>query len=101
MANNVFDEIKEILNEKIIEFREDLIGIMTKDHQKQRIKEAYNDISFLKIMFFIGTLKEEKLESNIKEFMSNFQIEENETNYNLIKKHYERFIQIKDIILKK
>ena len=98
---NVFDEVKEILNEKIIEFREDLISIMTNEQQKEKVKKAYEDMSFLKIMFFIGLLNPEKLESNIKEFMENFAIDYSDDNYNLIKKHYERFIQIKQIILKK
>lgn len=98
---NVFDEIKSVLNEKIDEFKNDLLSIITNDEKKQRLKEAYNDMSFLKIMFFIGLLNPEKLDSNIKEFMENFAIDYSDDNYNLIKKHYQRFIEIKNIILKK
>lgn len=101
MCDDVFNEIKKILFEKINEFREDLLLIIVKDEQKQKINEIYKDMSYFKIMFFIGTLNQEKIDSHIKEFMEKLEIEYSEDNYNLIKKHYDRFIEIKNIILKK
>jgi Fe-S oxidoreductase len=48
---------------------------------------------------FIILLSEKNMEKNIKNFLKEFSITETEENYNIIKRYYEYFIEVKGTIL--
>lgn len=96
----VDNKIKNLLFEKIRIFKDEIKKIIIKDDKKNLLEESFNNIWFWKILLFLWFISEQQyfLNKQILEFMEKFEIENNEENYNIIKKQYDIFKEIKKII---
>ena len=89
---------KDYILDKIINFKNDIEALITDEDLKLKLNEKFNILTFNMIKLFIFFLNDKNVESNIKEFLTNYKIDNNETNYNIIKRHYDLFLEIKKII---
>ena len=98
--DSVDNKIKNLLFEKIRIFKDEIKKIIIKDDKKNLLEESFNNIWFWKILLFLWFISEQHffLNKQILEFMEKFEIENNEENYNIIKKQYDIFKEIKKII---
>ena len=98
-AEKPLQQIKDILNNSIKDFKNDIELMINKETLKNKLNDIFNDISHVKIMLFIYLIKKDNMLNQITEFMKLYEIEENEENINKLKKHYEYFLQIKEALL--
>lgn len=96
---NQLEQIKEILLNACKDFKNDISNIITDDDLKMKLEESFNDLSHIKILLFVYLIKKESMNNQILEFCEKFKIEKNTKNIEIIEKHYNYFLEIKNALL--
>lgn len=91
--------LRDILNTAIIDFKNDIEKIITNENLKIKLNDVFNEISHVKVILFIYLIKEQNMDKQIKEFMDLYEIEKTDQNINILKRHYEYFLKIKDALI--
>lgn len=92
-------EIKEILKEAILDFKNDIEQLITKENLKVKLNDVFNEISHVKVILFIYLIKQQNMDNQINEFMDLYEIEKCDENINILKRHYTYFLNIKDALI--
>ena len=90
--------IEILLKNKIKDLGEFLLSFCENETKKQDIKDALIDLPFYKILLFISFLDNNKIDNQINDFITLFQLNDSQENREKIKEYIEYFFQIKSII---
>lgn len=91
------NEIKEILFNRITEFKKLIISYCDDEENKNKIENVFKDIWFTKIMMFIILINCNKMDEQINEFIEKFKLVNNEEWQTKIKEYYNYFLEVKTI----
>ena len=86
------NEIKEILYNRITEFKNLLISYCDDEKNKNTIENIFKDIWFTKIMMFIILINSDKMNEQINEVIEKFKLLNNEEWQTKIKEFYPNFV---------
>ena len=93
------EKFKEIINEKITDFKNDIINMITKDEFKEKIQEKFNNLNQTSILLLIFMVNKNNMKSQIEEFLWKYEIENNTDNFFKIEQWYNYFLEVKSIFL--
>ena len=93
------EKFKEIINEKITEFKNDIINMITKDEFKEKIQEKFNNLNQTSILLLIFMVNKNNMKNQIEEFLLKYEIENNTDNFFKIEQWYNYFLEVKSIFL--
>ena len=98
-SSSCVEDNKKYLMNKIKEFKNAILEIITNEETKQKIKNKFDNITFAEVAFFLFMLPldEEEQEKQIVEFMGKYNI--CESHKPTIKNFYFDFAEIKRILL--
>ena len=93
------EQIKDILLNACKDFKNDIILLINDDNLKMKLEDAFNEISHIKILLFVYLIKSDNMHAQILEFCDKYNIEKNDYNINIMKKHYNYFLEIKNCLI--
>lgn len=93
------EKFKEIINEKITDFKNDIINMITKEELKEKIQEKFNNLNQTSILLLIFMVNKNNMKSQIEEFLWKYEIENNTDNFFKIEQWYNYFLEVKSIFL--